>query len=72
MDKPAKPPHTYLFTVRLWLEDLGDGQTEWRGKVKNVATGDERYFREWAAVGSLMQTMLPDMETKAANHQAVS
>ena len=72
MDKPSKQPHAYLFTVRLWPEELGDGQTEWRGQVKNVATGDERYFREWSALERLMQAMLPDIGTKATNHQTVS
>jgi len=54
-----KPSQTHLFTVQLWLEELGNGQTEWRGQVKNVANGDEHYFREWSAVGELIQAMLP-------------
>jgi hypothetical protein len=33
--------------VRMWLEPLGDGQTEWRGKVQHVPSGESRYFREW-------------------------
>ena len=32
MDKTEHQPHTHLFTVRMWLEELGDGKTEWRGK----------------------------------------
>jgi len=57
MQKPAQPPYSHLFTVRLWLEELGEGQQEWRGKLKNVANGDERYFRDWAAAGELLCLM---------------
>ena len=70
MQKPAKPSHTYLFTVQLWLEDLGDGQTEWRGKVKNVINGQERYFRTWLALGRLIRAMLPQVEPKSVPDQA--
>ncbi|CAG0956636.1 carboxymethylenebutenolidase [Anaerolineae bacterium] len=37
-------PHS--FTVRIWNEDLGDGKTEWRGKVQSVTSREARYFRD--------------------------
>jgi hypothetical protein len=43
----------------VWLEDLGDGQTEWRGKVEYVPSGEIRYFREWSALGMFLLKMLP-------------
>lgn len=58
MDKLSKSSHGHLFIVQLWLEELGDGQTEWRGKVQNVENGEAHYFRQWSAVGRLMQAML--------------
>lgn len=48
-DRPAYHP-AYLFNLRLWREDLGDGATEWRGQVRSVETGDTRYFRDWPAL----------------------
>jgi hypothetical protein len=36
-----------LFTVRVWLENLGDGRSEWRGKVQHTLGGEARYFRDW-------------------------
>jgi len=59
MEKPSRPSQAHLFTVQLWLEELGNGQAEWRGQVKNVANGDEHYFREWSAVGGLIRAMVP-------------
>lgn len=55
-------PRTYLFMVRLWLEDLGEGKTEWRGQVKHVLSGEVRYFRDWATLVEHMKTMLSSVE----------
>lgn len=44
---PEKLPEPQLFTVRVWAEPLGNGQTELRGQVRHVLSGETRYFREW-------------------------
>jgi hypothetical protein len=59
MDKAQPPAHTHLFTVRLWLEDLGEGQTEWRGEVHYVLSAEVRSFRDWPSLVALVQAMLP-------------
>ena len=46
MEKPNKYPHSHLFTVRVWEEEIGINQTEWRGKVQLFTNGEVRYFRE--------------------------
>ena len=43
-------PRSHLFTVRLWVEELGNGKSEWRGKVQYVTSGEVRYFREWTTL----------------------
>ena len=53
----------HLFSVRVWQEDLGAGQTEWRGKVQYVPNGEVRYFREWPSLAAMMQAMLPNATT---------
>ncbi len=56
----ARPPaRTQLFAVRVWLEDLGQGQSEWRGEVHHVISGEIRYFRNWPALLALLEAMLP-------------
>ncbi len=52
---------THLFMVRVWLEDLGEGKTEWRGKVQDVASGKARYFRDWQTLITYLQTMLANV-----------
>ena len=40
-DRPVGRSH--LFMLRLWPEDLGGGQTDWRGSVQHVNSGEVRY-----------------------------
>jgi len=41
------PHRSQLFTVRVWHEDLGEGGSEWRGKVQHTLSGEVCYFRDW-------------------------
>lgn len=70
MDKLSTQSHSHLFTVQLWLEELGNGQAEWRGKVQNVENGEERYFRQWSALGRLLKTMLAKMDNQIGKGQS--
>lgn len=49
---------SHLFTVRLWLEELGEGCSEWRGKVQHVVSGEVRYFHDWPGLVACIQEML--------------
>jgi len=57
-DQEEGRPRSHLFTVRLWSEALGDGQAEWRGEVRYVASGETRYFRNWPALSAIFLEML--------------
>jgi len=46
---------SHLFMLRVWLEDLGNGQMDWRGKVQHVNSGEVRYFRDWRALESFVE-----------------
>jgi len=60
-----RPHHesSFLFTVRLWPEEVNNGQREWRGKVQGITTGEMYYFREWQMLVQLLLSMLPDLDT---------
>jgi hypothetical protein len=62
MDTAHLPSRSHLFTVRVWCEDLGQGQTEWRGEVHDVESREVRYFRDWSTLLTLVQAMLPRQE----------
>ena len=53
---PDVPLHvnSELFLVRLWLENLGEGRTEWRGKAQCIADGETRYFNTWQMLADFM------------------
>ncbi|HYN88545.1 MAG TPA: hypothetical protein VER55_08435 [Ardenticatenaceae bacterium] len=60
MNNSPQYPHSHLFTVRIWSEELGSGKAEWRGRVEDARSGETRYFRDWAALIDFLQGNLPD------------
>ncbi len=58
MEMKRQQPLSHLFTVRLWQEELGNGQTELRGKVQHVSSGEVRYFRDWLTLITFLQALL--------------
>jgi hypothetical protein len=52
------PQRSQLFMLRVWLEDLGNGQTEWRGKVQHVNSGEARYFHDWAILEAFVESLI--------------
>jgi hypothetical protein len=60
MRESSRSPPTVLFTLRLWVEPLDETRDEWRGAVKNLTTGEVRYFRRWEEIAVLVSGMLPD------------
>ena len=63
------PYQLHYFTLRLWLEELGDEQVEWRGEVKNSKTGEIRYFRQGPMLLQLITTMLAEESPQAGSGQ---
>jgi hypothetical protein len=49
---------SHVFMLRLWPEDLGSGQTDWRGKVQHVNSGEVRYFRDWQTMEAFVEGLL--------------
>ena len=69
MDRERQHPRSHLFTVQLWQEELGQGQTEWRGKAQHVSSGNVHYFREWPKLILFLQTMLSTSESGTQSEQ---
>lgn len=51
---------SHLFTLRFWPEEVGGGETEWRGKVQHVTSGEVRYFRDWPTLIAFVLLELSD------------
>ncbi len=54
---------SHLFSVRLWVEPMRDGETEIRGRVHHVLSGDVRYFRTMSALSTFMLAKVQDIES---------
>ncbi len=60
--------HSQLFTLRLWVEELSEDESEWRGQLCHVTSGEIRHFRDWAKLVPLVLEMLPGQPTARPNH----
>lgn len=49
----------------MWQEELGEGQSEWRGKVQHVQSGEVLYFRQWSALIASLEKMLAGFEARS-------
>ena len=54
-----------LFIVRLWREELTQGQVEWRGQVTSLMNGEVRYFRDPATLYNVLLTILANESSGA-------
>lgn len=52
---------SYLYTVRIWPEELEEDRWEWRGKVTFITSGEETYFRDWETLVEIIQRDLPHL-----------
>ena len=50
------------FTIRIWSERIGQGKTEWRGRIQHVLSGETHYFRDWNSLIDQVQGMLQPLE----------
>ncbi len=55
-DHPA--PRSHVFILRIWPEEMGGGEIEWRGKVQHVTSGEARYFRDWPTLQTFVEELL--------------
>jgi hypothetical protein len=58
-------PRTHLFTVRLWIEPLGDQQSEVRMQVKHLLSGETHYFRTWADVMAFLLAKIQALDAES-------
>ena len=58
MDQDQGHSRSHLFTLRLWEEELGGGQSELRGRVQAIASGEAAYFRDWPGLVAVLQRLL--------------
>ncbi len=58
MEERKRTDGTHVFSVRIWHEELGAGAQEWRGRVHDAESGENRYFRDWDTLLTFFQHAL--------------
>ncbi len=67
MEQEAQYRGSHLFTVRVWQEELGGGQLEWRGRAQDIATGAAAYFRDWPGLIAVLSRLVETAGTPPAS-----
>jgi hypothetical protein len=65
-----QPEVSNLFLVRVWVEEIGGGRSEWRGKVQHVVSGEARPFSDCAALEAAMHEMLEILQPEPGSGNA--
>jgi len=62
---PPEFPTTrsHLFVLRLWHEDIGDGMTDWRGRIHHIKSGEVEYFRDWQTLEKFLLDQINKQES---------
>jgi hypothetical protein len=47
---------SYLFTIRIWIEESGRPGETWRGQVEHILSGERQYFRDWGTLVKFLQS----------------
>ena len=63
---------SHLFTLRLWVEVLGDVQTEVRMQVRHIASGETRYFRDGGLLLTYLLAKVREIEQESETGQGNS
>ena len=50
----------HLFVLHVWAEALDQQQSEWRGRITYLDSGEIRFFRDPASLHQTLLHMLPD------------
>jgi hypothetical protein len=64
MGRDRHPQHSQLFTLRLWKEELGDGQVEVRCQAQHVLSGETRSFLGCVGLREFLCAKLQEFEVQ--------
>ena len=65
---PATLRRTHVYLVRTWIEELGENSVELRGMVRNVQSGETRYFRTWDALVKFVNEQTELVESEVSQY----
>ena len=58
------------FTQKIFENDHGEPQIQWRGNIRHIQGGDEKRFSEFDEVVSFIQSKMADLTIQAMEHKS--
>lgn len=58
------------FTQKIFQDDHGESQIQWRGNIRHVQGGDEKRFSKFEEVTEFIQSRLADLTVEAMQHKS--
>ena len=58
------------FTQKIFQNEEGEPQIQWRGNMRHVQTGDEKNFSKFDEVVTFIQSSLTDLTVQATEHKS--
>ena len=55
--------------LRIWMEDLGAGQLDWRGRIQHINSGEALFFRDWKTLICFIKNMVLGRGNPEDNNQ---
>lgn len=68
--KTHKARHSHIFFVRVWNEDRGCDAQELRWMVRNLHSGETRYFHNWTDLIAFIDSDVVGVEEGASEDGA--
>lgn len=62
MAETKLPEQAQIFIIKMWREVLNHDQSEWRGRIQDVRSGEIHYFRDWQTIIGFITTLLPELK----------
>lgn len=62
--------HSHLLLLRVWPESLGEGKSEWRGRIQSLHSGEVRHFRDGPTLYQALLRILDDLEADDSTHES--
>jgi hypothetical protein len=60
---------SHIFVVRTWTEDTGELRWDLRGMVRNIQSGETRYFRCWKELVAFVGAQAEAQERRDCNSE---
>ncbi|KAA3658169.1 MAG: hypothetical protein DWQ04_25920 [Chloroflexi bacterium] len=56
MNEKSERTYSQMFTLRVWVEDVGNSRIEYRSTLKHILSGETYHSRDWTTLIHHLET----------------